>query len=189
MIIKTDLIKGNYKIAQKYILILEKSIFYRTEAEEFRSLLFNTNAIKNHAELGAKQKLDTKQDFFVQAENPPANLDLIIEVDSANIPAIEYKLAWLMLQKDMKGVVDMLPVMERAGYKRIPKNVEEVVTSYKLMKVGEMPELKRLQISKNTEQGFQQFYKTFQQNRGNKKLAQRALSEFSDTYWYYVFFN
>lgn len=190
MMIKTDLIKGKYKIAEKYISILEKSVFYREDAKAFRALLFNENAIHHHPELGAKSLLEAKQDFFVQSDNPPVNLDLIIEADSSNIPAIEYKLAWLMLQKDMKGIVDLLPEMEKAGYARIPKNVEEVVVSYKLLKVGELPELKTLRVSKKTEQRFQQFYRAIQQNKGNKQQAQRALAqEFSDTYWYYVFFN
>lgn len=190
MMIKTDLIKGKYEIAEKYISILEKSVFYRNEAGNFRALLFDDKAVSSHVELGKKQALDSKQDFFVQAENPPANLDFIIEADSANFMAIEYKLAWLMLQKDMKGVVALLPLMEKAGYKRIPKNVEELIATYKLMRVGEMPELQQLKVSKQTEQRFQQFYKIFQQNKNNKQQAQRALArEFSDTYWYFVFFN
>lgn len=190
MMIKTDLIKGKYKIAEKYIAFLEKSVFYRKEAKEFRKLLFNNEAVAAHPELGKKQKLDTKQDFFVQTENPAINLDYIIEADSTNLAAIEYKLAWLMLQKDMAGVVNMLPIMEKAGYKRIPKNVEEVVASYKLMRVGEMPELKYLKVNPKTEQRFQQFYKIFQENRNNKQQAQGALAqEFLHTYWYYVFFR
>ncbi|MDB4582962.1 DUF6057 family protein [Draconibacterium sp.] len=190
MMIKTDLIKGKNKIAEKYISILEKSIFYREDAREFRALLYNDNAILNHSELSAKRLLDAKQDFFVQSDNPAINLNFIIKADSTNLAAIEYKLAWLMLQKDMRGVVDLLPVMEKAGYLRIPKNVEEVVVSYKLLKVGEMPEMKRLQINPRTEQRFQRFYRTFQQHRGNKHQAQQALArEFSDTYWYYVFFS
>lgn len=189
MIIKTDLIKGKYTIAEKYIAILEKSVFYRANAREFRNLLNNETAIKNHPEYSKKRNLDTRQDFFVQAESPWLNLDYIIEADSANIPAIEYKLAWMMLNKDVKGVVGMLPLMEKAGYKKLPKNVEEVVVAYKQLKVGELPQLHVLKINPHTEQRFQQFYRIFQQNSGNKQLAQKALVSFSDTHWYYVFFN
>jgi hypothetical protein len=190
MMIKTDLIKGKYEIAEKYISILEKSVFYRKDATAFRKLLFDEEAILNHPELGRKKQLDVKQDFFVLSDLPQENLDLIIEADSSNIPAIEYKLAWLMLQKDMQGITDMLPVMEKAGYARIPKNVEEAIVAYKLLKVGEMPDLKRLKINQQTEQRFRNYYQIFQQNQGNREQAQRALArEYSDTYWYYVFFS
>ncbi len=190
MLIKTDLIKGKYKIAEKYISILEKSIFYRTEARELRELLYNDEAISKHPELGKKQRFDVEHDFFVQTDNPAANLNTILEGDSSNIPAIEYKLCWLMLQKDMQGIVEMLPLMEKAGYSAMPKNVEEVVVSYKLMKVGEMPELQRLKVSKQAEQRFNSFYRTFLQNQNNRQQAQMALARnFADTYWYYVFFS
>ncbi len=190
MMIKTELIKGNYKIAEKYIDILEHSLFYRDEAKKYRTLLYNDKAVEVHPELGKKRALDTKVDFFVLSENPPANLDLMLQVDSTNIPAIEYKLAWLMFNKDMEGVVKMLPIMEQAGYKELPQNVEEAVATYKLLKVGEMPDLKTLRIKPQTEQRFQQYYKIFQQNQGNKQRAQQALAKnFRDTYWYHVFFD
>ena len=87
-------------------------------------------------------------------------------------------------------LINLLPVMEKAGYSQIPKNVEEVVVSYKLLKVGDIPEMNRQQINTCTEQRFQLFYRIFQQYRGSKQQAQQAWAkEFSDTYWYYVFFG
>lgn len=190
MLIKTELINGNYKMAEKYISILHKTIFYRDVANDFEGLLFDDSAIKNHPEYGTKSALKPKSDFFILSDDPILNLDFIIEADSTNYFALEYKLAWLLLQKDMQGIVDLLPAMEKAGYKQIPRNVEEAVVSYKLLKVGEMPDLKELRISTQTAQRFQQFYQIFQQNQGNKQQAQRALAtNFSDTYWYYVFFQ
>jgi hypothetical protein len=189
MLIKTELIKGNYKTAEKYISILEKSVFYRKEAGNFRKLLNNDEAVLADKELGAKKRMDAKLDFFVQSDEPWLNLLPVLEADSSNPVALEYELAWLMLQKDMKGIVKLLPAMEKAGFTKIPKNVEEAVVTYKLLRVGEMPELKKLEIDPGTEQRFERYYKLFQQNQGNKLRAQKALQEFADTYWYYVFFD
>jgi len=189
MLIKTELIKGNYRTAEKYISLLENSLFYRDEAKKYRKFLFDDKAVLADPELGPKKRLDTKLDFFVQTDNPSVNLLPVIMSDSANTIAIEYQLAWLLLQKDMEGIVKMLPVMEKAGFKAIPKNVEEAVVTYKLLKVGELPQLTSFQINPQTEMRFQNYYKIFQQNRGNKSLAQKALAQFRDTYWYYVFFD
>ncbi len=189
MLIKTDLIKGKYEIAEKYISMLEKSIFYRKEAKYLRTLLYNEEAIAQDKELGKKRLLDTKQDFFVHSNFPYADLDMVIEADSSNIPAIEYKLAWLMLQKDLKGIVGMLPLMEKAGYSRIPKNVEEVVVAYKMLNMGEFPSLEKLQISSQTMERFKYFSTIFEKYKGNKKQAQRELANnFKDTFWYYMFY-
>jgi hypothetical protein len=130
------------------------------------------------------------EDFFVMADAPDANLDLILATDSTNQKAIEYKLATLLLKKDMIGVIDMIPFLEKAGYTKIPKNVEEVVVAYMLFEMGEMPPFENLKINQETEQRFQQFNRIFRQNQQNKQMAKRALApEFADTYWYYVFFN
>ena len=190
LLIKTDLIKGKYKVAEKYIAMLEKSLFYRKEAAHFRSFLFNDEAVAQDKELGRKKLLDTRRDFFVHANAPEANIDEVLSADSTNIPVIEYKLATLLLKNDMKGVVSMLPLMEKAGYRRIPANVEELVVAYKLSGMGKLPDLKYLKINPETEQRFNQFFTIFQQNGRNKKRAQAALAaRFVDTYWYFMFYS
>lgn len=190
MLIKTELINGNYKVAQKYISILKNTLFYKKEAQDFEQLLFDDEAVNRHPELGRKKALKTKQDFFVLSEEPAANIDWIIAADSTNYAAVEYKLALLMLQKDMAQIVEMLPVLEKCGFRKIPKNVEEAVVAYQQLKLGEIPELQRLRINQETVQRFRQYYRVFQENSANREQAQRALArDFSDTFWYYVFFS
>lgn len=164
MLIKTELINGNFKIAEG---ILKQSVFYRKQ-EEFKKLLFNETAINAHPDLGRKKQLKTKQDFFVVSEEPAANLDLILEADSTNKVAMEYKLATLLLQKDMQGIIAELPDLEKMGYSCIPKNVEAAVVVCKMLKVGAMPQSERLRVSPQTEQQFQQFYKIYLKNQANR---------------------
>ncbi|KAF0236561.1 MAG: hypothetical protein FD181_2664 [Prolixibacteraceae bacterium] len=189
MLIKTDLASGNYNVAQKYISILKQSVFYRREARKFEKLLFDDTAIEKDAELGAKRRLKTKHDFFVLAENPAANLDLIIAADSANRIAAEYKFAWLLLQKDFEGVTKLLPLLKSAGFERIPKNIEEAVVAYSLLNLKKYPEFEGFEINPQTVIRFNEYYGIFQQNRGNKQQAQAALRDYSDTYWYHVVFR
>ena len=189
MIIKTELINGKYKSAYKYISILKNSIFYRKEAREFEKLLFDDKVIDLHPELGNIKRLKPKHDFFVLSENPAANIDLVLAADSTNRVALEYKLAFLLLQKDMKGIAEILPFYSKIGYTQIPKNVEEAVVAYSLLTLKKYPEFEGITIQPETVTRFNQYYKIFQQNRSNKEQAQKALSGFSDTFWYYVFFN
>lgn len=190
MLIKTELINGNYKIAAKYISILKKSVYYRKEALRFEKLLFNDNAVNADAELGSKKRLKPRLDFFVLSDNPAANLDFILAADSTNKMAVEYKFASLLLQKDLPKIASELPLLEKAGFTRIPKNIEEAAVACRLLKMARLPELKYLRLTADTEQQFTQYYKIFQQNSSNKPQAQKALSRnFSDTFWYYVFFR
>jgi hypothetical protein len=133
MLIKTELINGNYAVAEKYIHILGQSVFYRDEAQKFRQMLFDDGKVEADSELGAKRKLKTRQDFFVLAENPLASLDGILAADSTNRMALQYQFAWLLLQKDYARVTELLPMLENAGFQWIPKNVEEAVVAYCLL--------------------------------------------------------
>lgn len=190
MLIKTELIDGNYKIASKYISILKKSIFYRKDAKEFEKLLYNESAINSHYEYGKKRKTKVTNDFFVLSNEPAHNLDLILEKDSLNRMAFEYKLAYLMLQKDLNKIVEQLPKLQKFGYTRIPKHLEEAAVSYKLLKIGEFPNIGTLRINKEIENQFNQYYQTFNQFGNNPQRAQHALyNNFGDTFWYYVFYN
>ncbi len=189
LLVKTELINENYELAAKYNVILRSSLFYKKEAAKFEKLLENQDLIDKDQELGKVKRLKTKADFFVLAENPPANIDSILNSDPANFVAVQYKFALLLLQKDYKTITEMLPVLEKAGFSRIPKNIEEAVVAYCLLNQISFPVLEKLAINPQTVQRFDRYYQIFQQNSTNKTAAQRALREFRDTYWYYVFFN
>ncbi len=190
MLIKTELVNGNYKMAVKYISILKKSVFYRKEARKYEKMLFNDAAVNADAELGAKRKLRPKHDFFVLSDEPRANIDLVLAADSTNQMAVQYKFASLMLQKDLPKIAQALPLLEKAGFSQIPKNIEEAAVACSLLKIAPLPELKQLKLALNAEQRYTQYYKIFQQNSSNKLRAKQALSRnFADTFWYYVFFD
>lgn len=189
MLIRTELINGNYKVAQKYISILKQSVFYSNEAVKYEKLLFNDSAVEKDAELGPKKQRKIKQDFFVMVENPLANIDLILAADSTNRIAVEYKFAWLLLQKDFENVTKLLPLLKSTGLDRIPKNIEEAVVAYSLLNLGKYPEFEGFEINPQTVIRFNEYYKIFRQYSGNKQQAQIALRDYSDTFWYHVFFR
>lgn len=190
MLIKTELINGNYKMAAKYIEILSQSIFYRNEARDFLKMLNNDEAVTNHPELGQKKQLKPKTDFFVLSDVPPANLEPLLEADSTNVFAIEYQFAWLLLQKDVEAVTEKLPLLEKAGYNHIPRHIDEAATGFKLLNMGEFTQLDYLRTSAETERQFRQYYQIFQQHSNSREQAQRALyPQFSNSFWYYLFFN
>lgn len=190
MLVKTELINGNYKTASKYIDVLSKTLFYRKDACKFKKLIDDDEAVNNHPELGMKKRLKPEKDFFVLSAIPAANLEPILEADSSNYMAAEYWFAWLLLQKDVSVVTENLALLEKAGYKKIPRYIDEAATSFRLLRIGEFPQLQCLRTNVETERQFKQYYKIFQQSNNNMERAERALyTDFSDSFWYYLFFN
>lgn len=190
MLVKTELINGNYRVAEKYISILKKSVFYRSEARKFEKLLFDDAAVNAHPELGEKKRLKPKVDFFVRSDEPAVNLEYLVSTDSANVYALEYQFAWMLIQKDVQSVGQNLPLLEKFGYRQMPRHLQEAAAGYKLLQMGPFPELEYLEIDPQIEQRFRQYYQIFQQNSSSKQQAQRALyPNFHTTFWYYLFFN
>lgn len=189
MLIKTDLIYGNYATAAKYVSVLKKSIFYKKEANEFEKLLFNETSINSHPQLGEKRKRILKEDFFVATGDPIINLFNALVADSLNKDALEYELAFFLLKKDFLSIVKELPKLEILGFKKLPVHVEEAVAVYKALPDSKFTNPGNLGISKDTELRFSKFYQIFQQFGNDRKAAKATLKKnFGNTFWYYVMY-
>lgn len=189
MLIRTNLINGNYKVAAKYISLLKQTLFYRNEAISYEKLLFNDDALATDPELGKHHKNRIKTDFFSITDDPVVNIGLILASDSLNRKAFEYKLAYMLLNKDYKGIARELPKMEQMGFKHLPKHVEEVTVALPSLKTA-IPDLGTIQINNQTGEKWNNYLATFQQFGSNAKAAEPALrKEFGNTFWYYVFYH
>jgi hypothetical protein len=190
MLIKTELINGNYGMAAKYIRILKKTVFYRNEASAYQRLLFNDKAVNSHPELGMKRRTKLSGDFFIITDDPYINIERILAIDSLNRRAFEYKLAFLLLKKNQRTIVAELPKLEKFGFKKIPLHLEEAAVAFKILKLGTLPDLGNLTIDPQTELRFNQFLQTFQFYGNNLKTAQPFLKQkFGNTFWYYAFYH
>lgn len=190
MLIKTELIDGNYKVASKYITILKKTAFYNKEATAFKKMLFNDTAVNADPELGVKRHNRLKTDFFSITDDPYINIERILATDSLNKKAFEYKVALLLLKKDYRGIAYILPEFEKLGYTKLPMNVEEAALSLTLFNNGKLPYMGNLQINENTELRWNQFLTIFQQHGADVKAAEPALKrEFGNTFWYWSFYK
>ena len=190
ILIKTEIINGNYKVAAKYILILKKTLFYRKEAHEYEKLLFDDKAVESHPELGAKRKEKIVQDFFSITDNPYVNLERLLLTDSLNRKAFDYRMAYLMLTENLKQLAANLNKLETLGFTKIPVHLEEAALVCKISDPLILSKLGNLKINPSTEARFNQFLQTFQLYGNNLKTAQPTLKQkFGDTFWYYAFYH
>ncbi len=190
MLIKTDLINGNYKVASMYTGILKKTLFYKKDAKAFEKLLFNDAAVNTDKELGEKRKIRLKSDFFSITDDPVVNIDLILGKDSLNKKAFEYKVAYLLLRKDYQGIAKELPDFEKLGFKSLPVNVEEAVIAISIANKGRLPYTGSIRISQGTITRWQQYLSVLQQSGNNVRSAEPTLRRrFGDTFWYWVFYR
>jgi hypothetical protein len=190
MLIKTEIINGNYKVASKYIEVLKKTLFYRNEAREFENLLFNDKAVEADPELGAGRKAKIENDFFSITSDPYANIETCLMRDSLNRNVFEYKMAHLLLAVNYEGIKSGLARFESLGFRRIPVHVQEAALVYRLSNNGQMPDMGKLTIDPKVEERFNQFLQTFKSYGNDLKIAQPFLKKkFGNTFWYYAFYH
>jgi len=189
MLVKCEIINGNYRMAAKYAAMLSKTFSYREEAKEYLGLLADTALIDSHPELGAKRGEKIEHDFFSITDNPHINVELAFSADSSNRKLYEYRVAYQMLTENYEGIVAGLPHLERLGYTRVPVHIQEAALVSRMSGLS-LSGLGSLKIEPQTETRFNQFLQTFNSFGNNLKTAQAALKQrFGETFWYYGFYH
>jgi len=189
MLVKTNLIDGNNRMAKKYIGILKKTSNYKEWAIGYEKMAEDTTLINNNSELKEKRMIMPREDFFIHVNSAQDNIPHLIESNPNNRRAFEYKIAWMMLSKDAEGVINQIKNLKKLGYSRIPRHMEEAAMIYYNGK-GIIPDLGGLTISPETLSRFDQYVSAFKSNRQNMALAKERLgAQFGNTFMYYYHFK
>jgi len=183
MLIKTDLINGNYRSAERHIGILSKSLHYRKWAMKYKSMLHKPEQVLADPELGEKAKLAPRKDFFF-SQNEILNIDLMLMSNPDNKVAFEYKLARLLLEKDFKSAVHQVKKMRNMNYSRLPRHVEEAIILFKHHNY-ELPYLGGFEPGPELKNSFDQYAAAKEENPKTTKIE----NTWGTTFWYYYDFN
>ena len=97
---ETNLINGQYEVARKYLMALQKTLFYRDWANETLLLLGDEAAIDKHPEYGHLRKWAYKDDFYFSDHTTPEMLESLYSLNPDNRMAYQYLLAYYMLTGD-----------------------------------------------------------------------------------------
>jgi hypothetical protein len=186
LLIKTELINGHYRIAEKYIWVLKRTLHYRSLALKYESMLYHPELLKADAELGIRIVLRPKEDFPINIKNPQANILLLSQSNPANRRAFEYKLAWYMLEKNVTGVVGEIIRMKNLGYTKLPRHIEEAAI-FSIESIGIPPDLGDFKISQEAGNRYSQFMSTIPMIVKNKPAGKAGTEkQIRSTFWYYL---
>ena len=97
---QTNLINGQYEVARKYLMALQKTLFYRDWANETLQLLGNEKAIASHPEYGRLRQCAYNEDFYFSDHVTPEMLESLYYRNTDNRLAYQYLLAYCMLTGD-----------------------------------------------------------------------------------------
>lgn len=97
---QTNLINGNYEVARKYLMALQKTLFYSDWANETLPLLGDEDTIAKHPEYGRLRKWAYKDNFFFSDHVTPEMLESLYSGCTDNSMAYQYLIAYYMLTGD-----------------------------------------------------------------------------------------
>ena len=100
---QTNLINGNYEVARKYLMALQKTLFYRDWANETQQLLGNEEAINKHPEYGHLRQIAYNENFFFSDHVTPEMLESLYYSNTDNLLAYQYLLAYYLLTGDRES--------------------------------------------------------------------------------------
>ena len=105
---QTNLILGSYEVARKYLIALQKTLFYREWANETLPLLGNEEAIAKHPEYGRLRLMAYKDDFYFSDHTTPEMLESLYFGNTDNRLAYDYLRAYYILTGDRDSYAKLL---------------------------------------------------------------------------------
>ena len=105
---QTNLILGNYEVARKYLMALQKTLFYSDWANETLPLLGNEEAIAKHPEYGRLRQMVDKENYFFSDHVTADMLESLFLSNKDNRLALEYLRAYYILTDDRDRYAKLL---------------------------------------------------------------------------------
>ncbi|HBE42787.1 MAG TPA: hypothetical protein DDW27_16605 [Bacteroidales bacterium] len=179
---ETNLINGNYKVSEKYIKLLEKTLFYRKWALKTRKILFSEDLINRHPDYGEKRKLMVKEDFFFHVEDIEIILHRLLRNNPENRIAFEYLAGIYLVNRELDKLINILPMMERMNYREMPRGYQEAVFFYMSLTNQNPLSGSRYRISTDVISDMNAYAKIYLATSDARELLS---PKYSGTYWYY----
>jgi len=183
---ETNMINGQYKVSEKYLKLLGKTVFYRKWARESMNFLYNEEKINNDPGWGERRKFMVRNDYFFHIKNVEAVLNRMVKENPGNKMAFEYLMAFYMINKDLRNFINLIPVMEKMQYSRVPVSYQEAIM-YIIGLNNEDPMTNSPQyVSQDTKlrmKAYGDIYTAY------PDAQSRLEKRFSGTYWYYLHFR
>lgn len=177
-LVETNMINGQYKVAEKYIKILEKTIFYRRWAERMRAMLGDEKAINAHPLYGTLRQYRLQEDFLFSDTELDKICGQLFMHNHQNQMAAQYLLMMPLLDKDVPRFMQYAQyVQSQVRYN--PRSCQEAI-AFGFMQQRQQPP--QGLVSPLILQQLNDFSRIY--SAGGKSAP--GLEQFRNSVWYYL---
>ena len=184
---QVELMRGSYKVADKYLSLLEKAPHYRKWAKDQRRFLFDDAAVEADPLLGNGRKNLTAKDAFVMYTNPMSELFPILDANPTYKRTLEYGLCYLLLSKDLNSVKHYITdFYSSPDSPELPRIAQEAMVFYSEYSRN-MEGIEPFGLDWCYAHGVQpETVKRFEDYQKAALAGPVSLKRFRGTYWYYL---
>ena len=134
---ETNIINGQYKIAEKYLRMLEKTIFYRPWAQRMMAILGNEKAINEQPLYGTLRQYRLQEDLLFSDGEIDHICGQLFMHNQQNVMAAQYLLMMPLLDRDIERFMAYVKVVQnRIQYN--PRSCQEAI-AFAFMRQGQQP--------------------------------------------------
>ena len=174
---ETNIINGQYKIAEKYLRMLEKTIFYRPWAQRMISMLGNEKAINEYPIYGTLRQYKLQKDLLFSDGELDNICGQLFLHNQQNLMAAQYLLMIPLLNRDIEMFMAYVKVVQnRIQYN--PRSCQEAI-AFAFMRRGQQPP--RGIVNQMILGDMDSFARIYSTNRNSPEL-----SRFKNTVWNYL---
>ena len=174
---ETNIINGQYKIAEKYLRMLEKTIFYRPWAQRMIAMLGNEKAINDEPLFGTLRQYKLQKDLFFSDGELDNICGQLFLHNNQNMMAAQYLLILPLMDRDIERFMSYVQVVQN-HVQYNPCSCQEAI-AFAFMRRGQMPPQGIVnQMILNEMNDFARIYSS---NRNSPELYR-----FRNTVWNYL---
>jgi hypothetical protein len=182
---EVNLLNGEYKVAEKYLHMLQQTLFYRGWADEAMQCIGNETKIEANPEWAQLRKYRMKEDVLFSEEQKDQMLGLLFVNCKTNRMAYEYLIAYTLLNKDLNHFVQYFPLGKTLNYKEIPVHYQEALLAFWAgsgRKMSDFP----WPVSQTVGERFNNYARL---SSSGGYAEEQIKNLYSQTYWYYLQFR
>ncbi len=186
-LILASIIKEDYRTAAKLLFMLKSVPFQKKWAYHHIALVENPDLIKNEYDIQRKRDLLPRKLYSDKDNIPHLTILKNLIFNEKNKAAFEYLMMCLLLEQKLDEFVSYLSFMEKFGYNRSPKHIQEALCMYVSVRKDMQKNILGRLVTQATWEQFQKFdnkINSYGSNLGNVKDVLQ--SGFGDSDWYYV---
>jgi len=177
---ETNLIAKRTAVAQKYLRLLEKTLFYKKAARQLMPSTREPQLVSDHPFYGTLQKYQPAGNFSSDFTNLDNMLARMITEHPDNIMAVNYFFMYLMVHKNPEALYNLFPPVQP-----VPRHYQELIAWVQAMQPHVYPRYKDVPIDASVKTKLNRLLAQIKQ--GND--SPRSLGpEYAETYWFYLLF-